>query len=120
MRRRPYDARGIHRPVIRVLYQRRDAADLIGKPLPFKLRRITGYLTEALDAGKLRLRKADIGKTAFPDACRLMRKGGVIDAPRKLMKAMGIVPEETVKHAGFNFCCGGDGVVDIQRAAPLR
>jgi len=98
-----------------------EAADLIGKPLPFKVRHVTEYLAEALDAGRLRLRRADTGKTTFHDPCQLVRKGGVMAAPRKLMKAMGIVPAETVKHVGFNFCCaGGGGVVDIQRAAPLR
>ena len=98
-----------------------EAADLLGKPLPFKVRHITEYLAEQLDAGRLKLRSANIGTTAFHDPCQLVRKGGVMDAPRKLMQAMGVVPREMAKHVGFNFCCGGGGgVVDIERAAPLR
>ncbi|MEW6169509.1 MAG: (Fe-S)-binding protein [Pseudomonadota bacterium] len=98
-----------------------EAADLYGKPLPFAVRHITEYLAEALDAGKLRLRKAAPGATTFHDPCQLVRKGGVTDAPRKLMQAMGVDLREMKNHGGFSFCCGGGGgVLDIERAAPLR
>ena len=98
-----------------------EAADLYGKPLPFKVRHVTEYLAEALDAGTLRLRTADTGTTTFHDPCMLVRKGGVLDAPRRLMRAMGITPRELTHHVGFNYCCGGGGgVLEIQRAAPLR
>ena len=97
------------------------AAELVGKRLPFKVRHIVEYLGEAHDAGRLKLRVADTGITTFHDPCMLVRKGGVTDAPRKLLHAMGIVPRETVRHIGFNICCGGGGgVMDIERAAPLR
>jgi len=98
-----------------------EAADLYGKPLPFQVRHITEYLAEAVDAGRLKLRKAATGPTAFHDPCQLVRKGGITEAPRKLMQAMGIDLHEMPNHRGFSFCCGGGGgVLDIQRAAPLR
>ncbi len=98
-----------------------EAAELIGKPLPFKVRHITEYLAEALTAGRLKLRKAEVGTSTFHDPCQLVRKGGVMSAPRQLMQAMGIEPRETAHHIGFNVCCGGGGgVLDIERAAPLR
>ncbi len=98
-----------------------EAAELIGKPLPFKVLHITEYLAEALEAGRLRLRPAQVGATAFHDPCQLVRKGGITAAPRQLMRAMGIEPRETVRHIGYNICCGGGGgVFDIERAAPLR
>lgn len=98
-----------------------EAADLLDKPLPFKVRHITEYLAAALDSGRLKLRKADAGVTAFHDPCMLVRKGGVMEAPRKLMAAMGIAPREMSRHVGFNYCCGGGGgVLEIERAAPLR
>jgi Fe-S oxidoreductase len=38
-----------------------------------------------------------------------------------LMKAMGVELREMKNHGGFSFCCGGGGgVLDIERAAPLR
>jgi Fe-S oxidoreductase len=98
-----------------------EAADLYGKPLPFKVRHVTEFLAEQLELGKLTLRKAETGATTFHDPCQLVRKGGVTDAPRTLMKAMGVELHEMKNHGAFSFCCGGGGgVVDIQRAAPLR
>lgn len=98
-----------------------EAAELLGRPLPFKVQHVTEYLADGLDAGRLKLRPADVGVTAFHDSCQLVRKGGVTDAPRRLMRAMGIEPAETVRHIGYNICCGGGGgVFDIKRAAPLR
>ena len=98
-----------------------EAAELLGRPLPFKVQHVTEYLADALEAGRLKLRPAEAGVTAFHDPCQLVRKGGVTDAPRRLMRAMGIEPTETVRHIGYNICCGGGGgVFDIKRAAPLR
>jgi Fe-S oxidoreductase len=98
-----------------------EAADLYGKPLPFIVRHVTEFLAEQLKAGKLKLRTAKTGATTFHDPCQLVRKGGVTDAPRALMKAMGIELNELKNHGGFSFCCGGGGgVLDIERAAPLR
>ena len=75
----------------------------------------------SLQAGRLKLENAGTGKTTFHDPCQLVRKGGVTDAPRTLMKAMGIELHELKNHGGFSFCCGGGGgVLDIERAAPLR
>jgi Fe-S oxidoreductase len=98
-----------------------EAATLYGKPLPFKVRHITEFLAEQLALGKLKLRAVSHGATAFHDPCQLVRKGGVTDAPRTLMQAMGVEVHEMKNHGGFSFCCGGGGgVLDIQRAAPLR
>jgi Fe-S oxidoreductase len=98
-----------------------EAADLYGKPLPFKVRSITEFLAEELQAGRLKLGAANAGVTTFQDPCQLVRKGGVNDAPRALMKAMGIDLHELKNHGSFSFCCGGGGgVLDIERAAPLR
>ncbi|MEJ1963617.1 MAG: (Fe-S)-binding protein [Gammaproteobacteria bacterium] len=98
-----------------------EAADLYGKPLPFTVRHVTEFLADELKAGRLKLARATTGKTTFHDPCQLVRKGGVNDAPRALMQAMGVDLHELENHGGFSFCCGGGGgVVDIQRAAPLR
>jgi len=98
-----------------------EAADLYGKPLPFKVRHVTEFLAEELQAGRLKLGTAGAGATTFHDPCQLVRKGGVNDAPRALMKAMAIDLHELKNHGGFSFCCGGGGgVIDIDRAAPLR
>ena len=98
-----------------------EAADLYGKPLPFKVLAVTEFLASELHAGRLKLGRAPIGSTTFQDPCQLDRTGGVVDAPRVLMKAMGVELREMDNHGSFSFCCGGGGgVVDIERAAPLR
>jgi Fe-S oxidoreductase len=98
-----------------------EAADLYGKPLPFKVLQVTEFLAEQLKAGRLQLGSAAAGATTFQDPCESARKGGVNEAPRALMKAMGVELHEMKNHGGFSFCCGGGGgVLDIERAAPLR
>jgi Fe-S oxidoreductase len=98
-----------------------EAADLYGKPLPFRVLQVTEFLAGELQAGRLRLGKAVTGPTTFQDPCESARKGGISEAPRTLMKAMGVDLHEMKNHGGFSFCCGGGGgVLDIERAAPLR
>jgi Fe-S oxidoreductase len=98
-----------------------EAADLYGAPLPFKVLHVTEFLAEQLQAGRLKLGKAAIGASTFQDPCESARKGGVNEAPRQLMRAMGVDLHELQNHGGFSFCCGGGGgVIDIERAAPLR
>ena len=98
-----------------------EAAELYGKPLPFKVQAVSEFLAEQLQAGRLKLTAAPNAATTFQDPCQLVRKGGVNDAPRALMRAMSIDLHELKNHGGFSFCCGGGGgVIDIERAAPLR
>jgi Fe-S oxidoreductase len=98
-----------------------EAAELYGKPLPFRVLHVTEYLADELQAGHLKLGVAVTGATTFQDPCMSVRKGGVNEAPRALMKAMGVDLHEMKNHGGFSFCCGGGGgVLDIERAAPLR
>jgi Fe-S oxidoreductase len=98
-----------------------EAAALYGKPLPFRVLQVTEFLADEVQAGRLQLGKAAAGAATFQDPCESSRKGGISDAPRTLMKAMGVDLHEMKNHGGFSFCCGGGGgVLDIKRAAPLR
>ena len=97
------------------------AAELLGETLPFKVRHVTEYLAEQVAEGKLKLNKVDGLPTAFHDPCQLVRKGGVMDAPRTLMEALGVNLKEMYNHQGYSFCCaGGGGTNDIERSRPLR
>jgi Fe-S oxidoreductase len=98
-----------------------EAAELYGKPLPFRVLQVTEFLAAELQEGRLKLGSAATGAATFQDPCESARKGGVNEAPRALMKAMGVELHEMKNHGGFSFCCGGGGgVLDIERAAPLR
>jgi Fe-S oxidoreductase len=95
-------------------------ANLYGKPLPFKVLHISEFLAESVRGGKLRLKR--VGKTAtFHDPCQSSRRGGVTEAPREVLAALGLDLKEMFPTKGTNWCCGGGGgVVDIGRADALR
>jgi Fe-S oxidoreductase len=95
-------------------------ANLYGKPLPFKVLHISEFLAESVRGGKLRLKR--VGKTAtFHDPCQSSRRGGVTEAPREVLAALGMDLKEMFPTKGTNWCCGGGGgVVDIGRADALR
>ena len=97
------------------------AAEILGEELPFRVRHITEYLAEQLESGKLKLSKVNGETFAFHDPCQLVRKGGVTEAPRQLMEAMGVDLKEMHNKKGFSFCCGGGGGVnDLDSAKKLR
>jgi Fe-S oxidoreductase len=98
-----------------------EAADLMDGELPFHVKHITEFLTEQLEAGKLKLKKADDSTAVFHDPCQLVRKGGVLEAPRKLMEALGLDLREMQNHKAYSYCCaGGGGVYDLEGARQLR
>jgi Fe-S oxidoreductase len=98
-----------------------EAADLYGKPLPFRVQHVTEFVADAIKAGRLSLKQAESGVATFHDPCQLVRKGGVQEAPRQIMRALGVDLHELKNHGGLSFCCGGGGgVIDIPEAAPLR
>jgi Fe-S oxidoreductase len=100
---------------------RREAAEFHGEALPFKVSSVTEFLADELAAGHLRLARTAQGSTTFHDPCQFVRKGGDNEAPRELMRAMNVDLRELKNHGGLGFCCGGGGgVLDIERAAPLR
>jgi len=97
------------------------AADLAGEKLPFRVRHITEYLAEQIETGKLKLNQVNGASFAFHDPCQIVRKGGVMDAPRTIMDALGLDLKEMENKKGFSFCCGGGGGVnDLESAKPLR
>ena len=50
-----------------------------------------------------------------------MRRGGAIEAPREVLKALGVELREMYPSGGTNWCCGGGGgVVANHRADELR
>lgn len=97
------------------------AAEILGERLPFRVRHVTEFLAEQLEAGKLKLSKVNGDTFAFHDPCQLVRKGGIMDAPRQLMDAMDVDLREMHNKKGFSFCCGGGGGVnDLESAKDLR
>ncbi|MGO9743694.1 MAG: (Fe-S)-binding protein [Roseiarcus sp.] len=88
--------------------------------VPVRVIHMTEFLDETIASGKLELKP--IGQSAsFHDPCQLVRRGGVTEAPRRIMKALGFEMKELANSGSLTWCCGGGGgVVSNTRADPIR
>ena len=95
-------------------------ANTYGKPLPFKVQHITEYIADAMNSGRLKVKQVDKSVT-FHDPCQVSRRGGATQAPRDILKHLGVDFREMKNGGDYNWCCGGGGgVVTIKRADELR
>ncbi len=95
-------------------------ANLLGRPLPFRVLHISEFLAENIANGRIRVSKLRKSIT-FHDPCQVSRCGGATSAPRAVLNALGVDLRETGDSGGLNFCCGGGGgVIANRRADDLR
>ena len=98
-----------------------EGPNLLGRPYPFKVVHIVELLDELVREGRLHMRGKDARKLAFHDPCQLVRRGGVVREPRRLLAEVSANTVETSSPGETNFCCGGGGGVSaIRRAENLR
>ncbi len=97
-----------------------ESARWYGDKVPVRVIHMTEFLDEAVASGKLKLKQ--IGQTATLHVpCQLVRRGGVLAAPRNVMKALGLDLKELADSGAVGWCCGGGGgVVSNKRADPIR
>ncbi len=95
-------------------------ANMLGRPLPFKVLHISEFLAENIESGRIAV--TAVGKSAaFHDPCQISRRGGATQAPRDVLKALGVELRETKDSGNLNFCCGGGGgVIANHRADEIR
>jgi len=98
-----------------------EGPNLLGRTYAFKVVHIVELLDQLMREGRLRTRGKDGRRLAFHDPCQLVRRGGVIEAPRRVMDGVSENQVEMPSAGEANFCCGGGGGVSaIHRAEKLR
>lgn len=88
----------------------RDWPLIYGEALPFKIRHITQYVSDAVQNGKLRLSKKLHESVIYHDPCYLSRGVGVIEEPRAVLRSIpGITVLEFERNGLNSRCCGSGG-----------
>lgn len=88
----------------------RDWPSFYGQELPFKVRHITQFVVDALNTGKLKVKRELKERLIYHDPCYLSRGVGVIEEPRAVLKSIpGVELIEFDRHGLDSRCCGAGG-----------
>ncbi|MEH6576299.1 MAG: (Fe-S)-binding protein [Amphritea sp.] len=86
----------------------------------------TTYLNELVQQGKLKLDNLSAGTVTYHDPCYLGRYNGEYEAPRELLRSLGVEIAEMERSGFRSRCCGGGGgapITDVpgeRRIADMR
>ncbi|MCG7958690.1 MAG: (Fe-S)-binding protein, partial [Candidatus Thiodiazotropha taylori] len=98
-----------------------EGPNLIGRPYEFKVVHILELLDELRSAGRLKTEGTEDDRLTFHDPCQIVRKGGVLEPPRNLLKMVATNFVDMNDSREMNWCCGGGGGVSAnERAEELR
>ncbi len=88
----------------------KDWPQFYGEKLPFQIVHITQFLLKALRDGRVVFEKEISERLIYHDPCYLSRGVGVVEEPRKLLRAIpGVELLEFDRHGRLSRCCGAGG-----------
>ncbi len=98
-----------------------EGPELIGRPYRFEVLHILELLDLLRAAGRLKVESTFDLPVTFHDPCQVVRRGGVTEAPGRLLNLVASDVREMHDHGVYNWCCGGGGGVSATgRAEALR
>ena len=98
-----------------------EGPNLIGRAYPFGVVHILELLDQLRSEGRLKTRGKTPEALTFHDPCQIVRRGGVIEPPRRLLGDVAADFREMSDPGVWNWCCGGGGGVSANpRADALR
>lgn len=69
----------------------------------------TGLLSKLLSEGRLKVENKLDARVTYHDPCYLARYNGEVDAPRQVMRAIGLQLHDMPRCGANTFCCGAGG-----------
>jgi len=93
------------------------APSLLGA-FPFEVKSILQLTWDYIEQGKIKLNKeANPEPVTYHDPCNITRMCGLMEEPRKILKAACKDFREMVPTRAENYCCGGGGGVALETAS---
>jgi Fe-S oxidoreductase len=93
------------------------APSLLGA-FPFEVKNILQVTWDYIEQGKIKLNKeANPEPVTYHDPCNITRMCGIMEEPRKILKAACKDFREMVPNRDENYCCGGGGGVALETAS---
>ena len=87
-----------------------EAPNWFGETFPFKVVSLIEKMDEYIEAGRLQLdSSANLETITYHDSCNMARTGGVIEEPRRVLKAITQNFIEMTPNRHEAYCCGGGG-----------
>ncbi len=98
-----------------------EGPNLVGRAYDFKVVHILELLDRLVDDGRLPTRGKDKRRLTYHDPCQIVRRGGVVEQPRRLLRQVASNFVEMENAGVGNICCGGGGGVSSNpRAEEMR
>lgn len=83
---------------------------LLKKELPFEVIHVVEYIRDKIDQKQLSIEKLD-KKITYHDPCELARLGGIVNAPREILRSFAGNFVEINENKLDSRCCGGGGLL---------